>query len=37
MSAADLLQLVVGALQGLVSSSAFVLALFIGFCVTPRS
>jgi len=33
MSAADLLQLVVGALQGLVSSSAFVLALFIGFCV----
>ena len=33
MSAADIQQLVVGALQGLASSTVFVLALFIGFCV----
>jgi hypothetical protein len=29
----DVQQIAIGALQGLVSSSAFVLALFIGFCV----
>ena len=29
----DLLHLLLGALQGVVSSTAFVLALFIGFCV----
>jgi acid phosphatase family membrane protein YuiD len=29
----DVVQLVVGALQGLTFSSVFVLALFIGFCV----
>jgi hypothetical protein len=29
----DVLQIVIGAVQGLVSSSVFVLALFIGFCV----
>jgi len=29
----DVVQLVVGALTGLTSSSVFVLALFIGFCV----
>jgi hypothetical protein len=33
VSAAEILQIAVGALQGLVSSSVFVLALFIGFCV----
>jgi hypothetical protein len=33
MSVTDILQLATGALQGLVSSSVFVLALFIGFCV----
>ena len=33
MSGADVLQIVLGLLQGLVSSSVFVLALFIGFCV----
>ena len=33
MSAADVVPLVVGALQGLISSSGFVLVLFIGFCV----
>ena len=33
MSAAEILQIAVGAFQGLVSSSVFVLALFIGFCV----
>jgi len=33
MTAADVQQLVIGALQGLVSSTVFVLALFIGFCV----
>ena len=29
----DALQIAVGALQGLASTTAFVLALFIGFCV----
>jgi acid phosphatase family membrane protein YuiD len=29
----EILQLLVGALQGLASTTAFVLALFIGFCV----
>ena len=29
----DIQQLVIGAVQGLASSTAFVLALFIGFCV----
>ena len=29
----DILQIVVGALQGLASSTVFVLVLFIGFCV----
>lgn len=29
----DVAQIAIGALQGLVSSSLFVLALFIGFCV----
>lgn len=33
MSASDVLPIVVGAVQGLVSSSIFVLILFIGFCV----
>jgi acid phosphatase family membrane protein YuiD len=33
MSVADLQQLALGALQGLASSTLFVLALFIGFCV----
>jgi hypothetical protein len=33
MSLADVQSLVIGALQGLVSSTAFVLLLFIGFCV----
>jgi hypothetical protein len=33
MTLADLQQLVLGALQGLASSTVFVLALFIGFCV----
>ena len=33
MSAADLQALALGALQGLASSTGFVLALFIGFCV----
>ena len=33
MSVGDIQQLVIGAVQGLVSSSAFVLVLFIGFCV----
>lgn len=33
MSVADIQQIVLGLLQGLVSSSVFVLALFIGFCV----
>jgi hypothetical protein len=33
MTAGDVLQLVVGALQGLTVSAVFILALFIGFCV----
>ena len=33
MSAADIQQLVIGALEGLTSSAVFVLVLFIGFCV----
>jgi len=33
VSAGDIVPLVVGALQGLISSSGFVLVLFIGFCV----
>lgn len=33
MTSADVQQLVIGALQGLGASTAFVLALFIGFCV----
>ncbi len=33
MSVADVQQLVIGVLQGIVSSSVFVLVLFIGFCV----
>ena len=33
MSAADIQALVVGAVQGLASSTIFVLVLFIGFCV----
>ena len=33
MSAADVQNLVIGALQGVVSSTLFVLILFIGFCV----
>ena len=33
MSAIDVQQLVVGAIQGLASSTIFVLVLFIGFCV----
>jgi hypothetical protein len=33
VSAADIQNLVIGALQGVVSSTLFVLILFIGFCV----
>ena len=33
MSALDIQQLVLGTLQGVASSTVFVLALFIGFCV----
>lgn len=33
MSGSDVVQLVVGTLQGLGLSSVFILALFIGFCV----
>ena len=33
MSAADIQQLVIGTVQGVLSSSVFVLVLFIGFCV----
>ena len=33
MSATDIQQIAIGALQGLGASTAFVLALFIGFCV----
>ncbi len=32
MSAADLQQLVIGTVQGLASSTLFVLVLFVGFC-----
>jgi acid phosphatase family membrane protein YuiD len=33
MTATDVQQIAVGAVQGLLASSLFVLALFIGFCV----
>jgi hypothetical protein len=33
MTSLDVQQLVLGAIQGLASSTVFVLALFIGFCV----
>jgi len=33
MSAAEIQQLVIGAITGLTSSAVFVLVLFIGFCV----
>jgi hypothetical protein len=33
VSAADIQQLVLSSLQGLASSTVFILALFIGFCV----
>ena len=33
MSAADIQNLLIGALQGVLSSTVFVLVLFIGFCV----
>ena len=33
MSGNDLLQIVIGTLQGLASSTVFILLLFIGFCV----
>ncbi len=33
MSAADIQQFVLSSLQGLASSTVFILALFIGFCV----
>ena len=33
MSSAEILPLALGVLQGVLSSTAFVLALFIGFCV----
>lgn len=33
MSAVEIRELAIGALQGLLSSTAFILALFIGFCV----
>ncbi|HEY7170519.1 MAG TPA: hypothetical protein VH417_06695 [Vicinamibacterales bacterium] len=33
MSTSDIVQLVVGFVQGFLSSSLFILALFIGFCV----
>jgi hypothetical protein len=33
VSAADLQQLAIGAIEGLTSSAVFVLVLFIGFCV----
>ena len=33
MSAGDIQQLVIGALQGVGASTVFVLALFIGFCI----
>jgi hypothetical protein len=33
MNAAEIQQLVIGAIEGLTSSAVFVLVLFIGFCV----
>ncbi len=33
MSSADIINLVVGTVTGIVSSTAFVLALFLGFCI----
>ena len=33
MSSAEILEIAIGALQGLGASTVFVLALFIGFCV----
>ena len=33
MSTADITTLVIGALTGILSSTAFVLALFLGFCI----
>ena len=33
MSMTDLQQIVIGAVQGLASSTVFILVLFIGFCV----
>jgi hypothetical protein len=33
MGAGDIQQIVIGVLQGLASSTVFILALFIGFCV----
>ncbi|HEV3217096.1 MAG TPA: hypothetical protein VGZ27_15295 [Vicinamibacterales bacterium] len=33
MSSADVVNLVVGTLTGIVSSTVFVLALFLGFCI----
>ncbi|HUK35538.1 MAG TPA: hypothetical protein VLV86_16590 [Vicinamibacterales bacterium] len=33
MSAAEIQQLIIGAVEGLTSSAVFVLVLFIGFCV----
>jgi hypothetical protein len=33
LSGAEIQQLVIGAVQGLASSTVFVLALFIGFCI----
>ena len=33
MTAADIQQLVLGVVQGVASSTVFILALFIGFCV----
>ena len=33
MSPTDIIQMVTGLLQGILSSSVFILALFIGFCV----
>ena len=34
MSPAEIQQVAIGALQGLASSTVFILVLFIGFCVT---
>ena len=33
MSSADIINMVVGTLTGILSSTAFVLALFLGFCI----